>query len=420
MLVLGLRRQTTISFLRYPLVKNTNLSRLVFGLAIASLAIGAQALGFDVQSFAVQHADVLAGLSMLCVGDITLITKSLDKIETGLHESKASQAELADRVLQLEQKGGDGYFVGEHKSGGSSLGDNFIKAFEDNRELFQKTRSVRLEIKAAGDAITTSSGRTIVSGGVGAPGANMLGLQNALTVLPASGTSAVEYSRYTGQQGAAAVQGGEGAAKAAVRPDHTLITQVAVTVAGFSKMSRQAMNDSAELRRSVDTTLTRSVNAALDVMLTTGGTGFAGGLAGLSTAYTSLVYTALVDAISEGVATMQTEGFNPDVVAVSPADWLAITVMKDTIGQYLSGAYLGAMPSEMRGLRVVLSPTVATGKGLLIDSAHCELKIVDAFSVEVGHVGDDFTNNLVTLLGEMRCIPVFRTVGAMRLITPKA
>ena len=243
------------------------------------------------------------------------IIQALDGIE-------AKQREISDRLLFVEQKSSarpDGI-----QTKTDSLGAQFVKAFDANKDLFQKTRSVRLEIKAAGDAITTSSGRTIVSGGVGAPGANLLGLQNALIVLPAPGTSAIEYSRYTGQQGAAAVQAGEGAAKAAVRPDHTLITQVGLTIAGFSKMSRQAMNDSAELRRAVDTTLTRSVNTALDVALTTGGTGFAGGFAGLATAYTSLVYTALVDAISEGVATMQTAGFAPDVVAVSPADWLAV------------------------------------------------------------------------------------------------
>ena len=329
-------------------------------------------------------------------------------------------AELQARMLDLEQKdacrSSNGMFVSKE----STPGDRFIKAFEHNRELFQKTRSVRLEIKAAGDVISTTSGRTIVSGGVGAPGANLLGLQNALTLLAAPGTSAIEYSRYTGQQGAAAVQAGEGAAKAAVRPDHTLITQGALTIAGFSKMSRQAMSDSAELRRAVDRTLSRSVNTALDAVLTTGGTGFAGGFAALATASTSLVYTALVDAISEGVATMQTAGFAPDVVAVSPADWLAVTVMKDSTGQYLSGAYLGRMPSEMRGLRVVLSPTVATGKAILVDSLHCELQVVDSFTVEVGYINDDFTNNLCTILGEMRAIPVFRTVGAMRLITAKA
>jgi hypothetical protein len=398
-------------------VKNKPLFFLALTTCIALVSFGAQAMGCDVQALAAQHADVLAGLSMLVVGDTNLIMKSLDKIEDNFTSIKTMQNEHGYRLLELEQRGG--HLPGEVTGKTGSLGSEFLKAFDKNRDLFEKTRSVRLEIKAAGDAITTSSGRTIVSGGVGAPGANLLGLQNALTVRPAPGTSAVEYSRYTGQQGAAAVQAGEGAAKAAVRPDHTLITQSALTIAGFSKMSRQSMNDSAELRRAVDTTLTRSVNTALDVALTTGGNGFAGGFAALATAYTSLVYTALVDAISEGVATMQTAGFAPDVVAVSPADWLAITVMKSTTGEYLSGAYLGAMPAEMRGLRVVLSPSVAAGKALLIDSTHTELLVVDGFMVEVGYVGDDFTNNLATILGEMRAIPVFRTVGSARLITPK-
>lgn len=180
------------------------------------------------------------------------------------------------------------------------------------------------------------------------------------------------------------------------------------------------MSDSAELRRSVDITLSRSVSTALDVMLTTGGSGFAGGFAGLATAVTSTVYTALVDAISESVANMQIAGFSPDVVSMNPLDWLAINVAKTTTGEYLSGAYLGPMLLELRGLRVVLSPTVAVGKALVIDSTHAEILMVDSFAVEVGYVGDDFTNNLCTLLGELRVIPVFRTVGAMRLITPKA
>ena len=74
----------------------------------------------------------------------------------------------------------------------------------------------------------------------------------------------------------------------------------------------------------------------------------------------------------------------------------------------------------MRGLRVVLSPSVAAGKALLIDSAHSELLTVEGFSVEVAYVDDDFTKNLVTIIGEVRVIPVFRTVGSARLITPKA
>jgi len=346
------------------------------------------------------------------MSEVQTILKSLDHIESKF-------GTFNERLLEIEQTKGAPSGGGAGRA--ESLGDLFVKSFTESRDLFGKTKSVRLELKAAADPISTTSARNIVSGGVGMIVGGVLGLQNALQSVSASGTSAVEYSRYTGQQGAAAVQSAEGAAKAAVRPDHSLITQSALTIAGYAKMSRQAMSDSAELKRCVDVTISRSVATALDVALVTGGTGFSGGYVGLATAYTSLVYTGLVDAISEGVSTMQTAGFSPDVVAVSPADWLAVVVLKGTANDhYLSGSYLGALPTEMRGLRVVLSPTVAAGKALLIDSNHAELRIVDGFNVEVAYDADDFTKNLVTVLGEMRVLPVFRTTGSMRMITPKA
>jgi hypothetical protein len=350
-----------------------------------------------------------------------LIIKGLDKIETKFENFETEQRTLADRMQMLEQKGGStGNFDTTPQT--ASLGTNFIKAFADSRELFEKTRSVRLEIKAATDTVTTASGRNLIMAGVGAPIASVLGIQNALPSRVVPGTTAVEYSRYTGQQGAAAVQVGEGAAKAQLRPDHTIISQSAITIAGFTKMSRQAINDAQELKRAVDTVLSRSVETALDAALVNGSTTpLFDGFAPLATAYTSLLYQALPDAISEGVATMQTAGFEPDVVVLNPANWLAITVAKGTSNDhYLSGSYLGVMPQQMRGLRVVLSPSIATGKALLFDSRHSELLSIDGFSIEVAYTNDDFTRNLVSVLGEMRVIPVFRTIGSARLITPKA
>jgi HK97 family phage major capsid protein len=304
----------------------------------------------------------------------------------------------------------------------SSLGDQVSKAFDENRDLFEKTRSVRLEIKAATDAVTTANGRSIATAGVGMIQGGILGLQNALPSRNQLATSAVEYSRFTGTQGAAAVQAAQGDTKAAIRPDHSLISQSAITIAGYAVMSRQALSDSAELKRAVEVTLARSVASALDAALVNGVAAPAfGGFETLATSYTSLVYTALVDAISEGVATMQTSGFVPDVVALNPADWLAIATAKGTANDhYLSGNYLGAMPMEMRGLRVVLSPSVDAGKGLVIDSTHSELLVADNFTVEIGYSGTQFVQNLATVLGEMRVIPVFRTTGSARLITPKA
>jgi hypothetical protein len=343
------------------------------------------------------------------------LLKALDKIDSKFSNYETEQRTLADRLLQLEQKGSARSDNGA--ATGETLGDKFVKSFAANAEMFSKTKSLRLEIKAATDPVTTASGRSILVGGSRPPGVSAMGIQNGLPQRSTPAVTAFEYSRYTGVQGAAAVQVAEGDTKAAIRPDHTIITQNAITIAGYSKISKQAMGDMAELKSAIDITLARSTNTVLDSTLCAGTTGFTGGLLGLATAFTSVTYNRLVDATSEGVAFMQTAGFTPDVVVLSPNDWLAISVLQSTTGEYLSGSYL-TMPGEsMRGLRVVLSPAMTAGKSLIIDSAFLEMLVVDEFAVEAGYVDQDFTKNLVTLLGEMRVIPTFRATGAARLIT---
>lgn len=348
------------------------------------------------------------------------ITVTSSKTAAELSRLSADQRELAERITSIEQRGTAGPEPAE-VGRKTSLGARVADELEKNAELLAKTRAVRFEVKAAADPITTSNGRNIVVGPVGGPGPSTLGIQLALSTVQAPLVTALEYSRYTGKEGAAAQQATEGAAKAYVRPTHSLITQKALTIAGLTKLSAQAMGDRAELAAVVNNVLRREVDIALDVALTNGATDFTGGFEGLATASTSAVYTAMVDAISEGVSTMQTAGFAPNVVVLNPADWLAITVAKGTSNDhYLSGSYLSAMPMEMRGLRVVLSSSVDAGKALLMDSAHCELRISDMFMVEIAYSGDDFERNLMTMRGEMRVIPVFRSTGAARLITPKA
>lgn len=399
-------------------MKARNFSLAVFAVSVSLFAAIAQAAGLDVSTL-VLHSPELGLALASCLGSIDLINKGIDRLQSGVESVKSTQAELAERVLSLEQRGASPGFGHGFEQKTANLADQVVKGFLENADLFAKTKSLRLELKAAGDPITTTSGRTVMSGGVGFVQGGVLGLQNAIPARSVR-TTALEYSRYTGQQGAAAIQAAEGDDKAAVRPDHSLITQNALTVAGFAKMSRQAMGDSAELRRAVDITLNRSVATALDVALVNGAAGFVGGYEGLATAYTSLVYTALVDAISEGVATMQTAGFVPDVVALNPADWLAITVAKGTDAHYLAGSYLAQIEPVLRGLRVVLSPSIDSGKALVLDSAHSEILIVNDFTVEIGYTNDDFTKNLAVVLGEMRVLPVFRTAGSARLITPRA
>lgn len=362
------------------------------------------------------------------MSNVELINKGFDIIEGKFKESaervneiEVKQRELADEIFQIKQRGALHGGMGDITPPVRTLGAQVCKAIEENRELLMKTRSIRFDVKAAGDAVTTSQGRNIQSGGVGAPTRMPYGIQSALRRDSAGGITSLEYQRFTGVEGAAGVQAGEGAEKPAVRPTHTPVTQSALTVAGWTVLSKQAMNDSQELMQAVDVVLSREIAKAMDAVINGGNVNPAwAGLLALATDHTSAVYGDLWDAASEAASTMMVAGFMPDVIAISPADWLAIMTAKNpTTADYYSGSYLAPLPETLRGLKIAISPSVTAGKCLVLDSGQIDARVVDQYEVSVGFTGNQFTENLATVLAETRIIPVFRSVGSARLVTPK-
>lgn len=356
------------------------------------------------------------------------VRNGIDKMSTSVNRLAENHNEFAQRLVALEQsKGISGalFASGAGGFGRKSLADQVFAALDKDGELLRKTGrlSFTLETKAAGDPVLgTTAGSVSTIDGVPFPGLIGYGLQSVLPPQPFASTTQAVYTRYTGIEGAAGVQAGEGTAKAAITPTFSKITQDAITVAGYCKVSEQVLNDRNEMRAAIDGVLLRQLNIALDTVLVDGAADPAfGGFEALATAYTSLVYTPMPDAVSEGVSTMQEAGFVPSIVAMSPADWLAIVTAKAAgSGEYLSGSYLGALPENMRGLRVAITSKVAAGKSLLIDPAFCQWFITQAMNFQVDRINDDFVKNLVVIRGEMRVIPVFRATGSARLITPKA
>lgn len=282
--------------------------------------------------------------------------------------------------------------------------------------------SFEVEMKAATDTVTTGEVGTYASRPGSVP-EFAIGVQRAMARRTVDSVTNVVYPRLAGTEGTAGLQT-EGLAKAQVHPNFDPITQGALTVAAWTKVTRQAMDDYGELRSQIDAALTEAVQRAIDAALISGGTGFSGGLQGLATASTSLVYTRLADAVSEVQATMLEDGLMPRSVVMKPSTWLAVQLATGGAdGLYLAGGYgtgyLDPMPSALRGLRVVLSPAATAGKALLIDPAHVELLDFGSINLIAAMAGDDLTTNRITLLAETRIVPVVRSTKALRLVTPK-
>lgn len=344
----------------------------------------------------------------------------VEESSAALKERFASiDSEIREMKLDQDRRAAMGGVMTSHGAG-RSFADRATETINKSVEQLDRHGSLRVEVKAAGDLITTANVGNTQNIGLGAPTAMPIGLQFATRNIESIGATSVEYSRYTGIQGGAGVQATEGATKAAVRGDWLLVSQPSITVAGYSKVSRQALHDTAQLRGAIASVMTNSLNKAVDALLWSGSAGLFAGFSDLATTHQSAVFDVLVDAVAEGIALMQEAGSNPTAVAVSPTTWTSIVTAKATgSGEYLTGAYLGAPAMLMHGLPVVLSLSVPTDRAVLIDANSVELVVTQNPVIEANYTNDDFVKNQAVLLIETRVAPVIKASAAVVYVMPE-
>lgn len=328
-------------------------------------------------------------------------------------------SEIKDMRLDSERRSAMAGYPVEYGKG-RSFADRATQTINKSIEQLDRHGSLRVEVKAAGDLITTANVGNTQNVGMGAPSAMPIGLQFAGRAIESIGATSIEYSRYLGTEGAAGVQASEGATKAAVRGNWLLVNQPSITVAGYSNVSRQALHDTAQLNGAIANVMNNSLNKAVDDLLWSGSSGLFAGYVDLATTHQSTVFDVLVDAVAEGIAVMQEAGSNPTAVAVSPTTWVSITTAKASgSGEYLTGAYLGAPTKTMHGLPVILSLSVPNDRAVLIDANSVELVVTQNPVIEANYVNDGFIKNQAVLLIETRVAPVIKASAAVLYVMPE-
>lgn len=345
------------------------------------------------------------------------------KVSTYAEKTEIKLREMADEILHLKQRGAA---MPLETQSTINLGAAVRKQFEKNMAVYEAQRSVAfkvpMELKALMSTATIQS-HTQVEGLSYVPRPMETLLLGALQHRPLSGVTTAHYSRYTSNSGSIAVQAGEGAQKVEISPDFSPIAQNAITIAGWTPVTEQALKTTGELESVVNTFLSDQVLLGMDDVLI-GGTAEASwpfpGLKALATAYPSATYTGMADVIAEVVAIMRWTGLRPDVVVLNPMTFLGLVLAKNTQGDYLSGSYLANQPLVVHGCKVVFSSGINVDEALVLDTRHIELGVSSELNIQIGFQSDDFVKNKRTIRGEAAIIPIFRHEGAARLATPAA
>lgn len=335
-------------------------------------------------------------------------------------EALVKMNELTEQMSGLEQKlarasGGDP----ERRK---SLGEQFVsdEAVKAWLESGPSSGKADLKVKATLTTLTTDAAGSVGDGAdatrlpgvVGIPDRRMT-VRDLLTPGRMDGNT-IEYVQETGFVNNAAPVA-EGAAKPGSDIKLDLKSTSAKVIAHWMKASRQALDDVSFLRSMIDQRLLFGLAYAEENQLLNGdGTGQnLSGLITNATAY-SAEFTptsaTAIDTMRLAMLQAALAEYPATGHVMHPTDWARIELTKDAGGQYIIGNPQGSVQPTLWGLPVVATQAIAADK-FLTGAFKMGAQIFDRWDarVEVGYVNDDFTKNLVTILGEERlALAVYR------------
>lgn len=213
------------------------------------------------------------------------------------------------------------------------------------------------------------------------------------------------YAEKKNRDGAAAKQT-EGNRKSQI--DFDIVTQNAIvnTYAGWVKISKQMLSDvdfiNAEVRSELLYQLALLEESTLITYLGT----IAGSLDLASLADTfglnkSNMWDALSAAISQIRVNMGQKA-TPNIIALNPVDVYKLQVSKNSSLDYIAPIWASPTGLQVRGVPIVECDGIAAGSFLVGDLKKLHIRDAEPISISEGFDSDDFTRNLVTILGENR------------------
>ncbi len=310
--------------------------------------------------------------------------------------------ELQASMIDMAQKQTSASGEVAHKS----AAEEFVASEQYKQLVAGNTQRARIEVK---NTVTSSSTTVFPDQRPGViPGSFApLTVRQILRTIPVTSNMVNSLREASWTNSAAEVS--QGAAKNESDNTFEQYNVPITTVAHWLKISNQLLADAPAVVAYIETRLRDGLAQRVEAQLINGN-GTSPNLSGFTdsgnfTAYTATSDDLLVDAINRIKYTMWAAGNMPDTVIVNPADWGA---MERTREGSNSGMYLYGTPGMNAGmnpfgLNVVLSQYLAAGKvivGRMSDSA--VLYARSGAVVEMGYVGSDFTNNLITIRAEER------------------
>lgn len=316
------------------------------------------------------------------LADLLEQQSSADALDARLAKASKSQQQRQVDVTQTRTTLGQSFIDSDQFRGYGMRGTSSRVDLEDEQSRALPTSVV--DLVAAGLKGTVAQIDTT-------PAPAPTPLMDNINQVQVSGNS-IEFISWAKIAGGAAVVAEE-ATKPSAEFGPTITPAVLETVAVWTQLTRQMVEDYATVRSYIDGELTRDVARTEETLAATV-------LAGAAAAIPNATSTVnLLSAIRVGIGTVQAAGYNPGAVLLNPADWAALDVgvMADT----LNGP---VVRQNFWGLTVIPSTAQAAGTAIVGDFRTAMTRFYRSgisLYVTDSHAST-FTANVFTLLAERR------------------
>lgn len=363
-------------------------------------------------------------------GDLTRELKSsADQLLTQHKILTDAQQKLTDRLEQLETRNTDlEQQISQRGRGGRDQVQSFGEraAMHDDMRAFAQagckgTVRIALDVAQAITSVRPGGGGLIWSDReteiVGMPRRQMT-IRNLLSQ-GRTGSNAIEYARQTVRTNTA-----RPVTEGAQKPESNYVwaqeSALVRTIAHFVHVSRQAMEDAAQLQTEIDTELRYGLMLAEETQLLKGdGTGQ--NLEGLVTAATAFVPAfsvtgeTMIDTLRLALLQASLADFPADGIVLNPTNWAQIELTKDGEFRYIFANVMQLAGPQLWGRPVVETQSMDVDE-FLTGAFKAAGTIYDRMDPEVvasSEDRDNFIKNMITVRAEERLALAIKRPAAL-------
>lgn len=129
-------------------------------------------------------------------------------------------------------------------------------------------------------------------------------------------------------------------------------------------------------------------------------------LTGIEVSKSPNMYDAIVAAYTQ-IVSVSNMAYSPNAIRMNPVDYANMQLTKNDNGDYIRPFKIG--DELITGLRVIQDPNVTLGSFQMGDFRYLFIRDYVVLSMSIGWENDDFTKNLVTILGEKRMLAYIKS-----------